>query len=432
MLKIALIGNEIPFYFPNILADAVYAHHIPCQLSFYQENNEVSELLLSYGNRITKGSSVTINRAASVVHAVENADGIIYASDNKSTSYYHQDIEYLSQVDPSCRFLGNHSPYSGIAGLMQILRQSSAALPIGKIMKEQNPQAKIVVLSPNTTAIIQLLAQMGLNAIGFDREALGFYQDMARQTADVLGEDEEDIHFGYAGLEHFNWLVSMSVREKQVPLSILKNRMLQENQQEELLTHWMDVYDAIAFGNGQEIGQFMPAQPLVKPMDQVVFTETVEERKERILSMNQISKNGLETEEGQKAQDTLLSTVSNVRPLQAVYKWLNIIETPVKGVLQVNKLRQIKNLPEYAVITDDLLLEKGEGKLLPPAVLDLAFTISYWQKCLAEAAYGNWSKLREAVEEDLALEGCDRLAAFTTVQEFIEQYRQILPQFFIE
>ena len=102
--------------------------------------------------------------------------------------------------------------------------------------------------------------------------------------------------------------------------------------------------------------------------------------------------------------------------------------------MQLNRNKQVSNLPIDAVIVDELqaFYTKGKGKTLPPAIEDLAYTICHWQKTVAKATLGDWAMVREAVEEDLALEGGDRLAAFTLVQEFIEQYRQILPQFFME
>lgn len=433
MLKIALLGNEIPFYFPNILADAVYAHRIPCQISFYQENNEVGELLLNYGKAVAQGSSVEVTRAFSPLAALQEAQGVIYANDNKSTSYYHNDIQFLAQVDPDRRFLGNRSPYSGIEGLLQSLRQGTESIPLGKLIKEHNPDAKIILLSPNATALVQLFGHLGLDAVAFYPDVLEFNRKMAFETGKSLGTNPEQIHFTYGGLEHFTWLTAMDIGEQPVNLLQLK-QLFTIGYQEDVAIKWVDTYDAIAFGDSQKIGQFLPVQPGIFSMDEVLFTETVAQRKERILLMSSIAQNGLEQEEGRKNQSKLLSTVSNLRPVEALYTWLGKEEKKIQGVLQLNRNKQVSNLPIDAVIVDELqaFYTKGKGKTLPPAIEDLAYTICHWQKTVAKATLGDWAMVREAVEEDLALEGGDRLAAFTLVQEFIEQYRQILPQFFME
>ena len=240
--------------------------------------------------------------------------------------------------------------------------------------------------------------------------------------------EEESLHFKAAGLEHFAWITAITGHSK-LSLQQLKDSILSKPQENDILAKWIDLYDGLAYGDVQKIGQYLPAQPGILPMDEVIFTENITLRKERIIKMNQVNQKGLTSKEGQEAQIALLSQVDGLRPVQSLFTCLGLAKEALNNqpLLAQNKAYQIKNLPPQAVVVTNTL----EPTALEEEIADIARGITRWQISIAKATLtGDWALLRLAIDEDTALANTDRLAIFALLQELMEAHEDVLPQFF--
>ncbi len=435
MTKIALLGNEISIYFTNILVDLIYVQPISSHLYFYHENEAMAQLLLNYGNVIADGSPVKIHRATTIEEALEKADGLIYAHDAQSTSRYHMDVNYLKALDPEGHFLGSRSPYTGLSGLLQGLRQGTAAMAICEKVQKLSPKLKTIILSHNATALIHLFDLFDLEAIGIPIKGPKENEFIKDYLFDGFLTETGIETLPYTGLEHFTWLSEKNQKENSPFLQKISQYITSHQNSSSLIVKWYEHYNAIAYGNVNYIGQFFPPQPEVLPMDEVVFTETVKERKERILLMNHVVKHGKDAVEGKKAQVFLLSKVGEHRPGKILYQFLG--KTPVEStlsVLQKNLFLQVNNLPKEAVIINPLSLDNQmiTSYNLPFEVAILAKDITSWQIAMAKATFGDWESIRLCLETDIALANTDSLAVFSVFNELLTQHQEILPQFFNE
>ncbi|NLB91226.1 MAG: hypothetical protein GX786_08435 [Clostridiales bacterium] len=433
MFKLALVGNEIPFYFPAILADALYAHAIPCHIVICQENPITSDLLYHYGIHLAKNGKdhVHISTASTIEKALDKADGIVYAHDAQSTSRYHEDVESLSQRDPEMRFLGNRSPYIGICGLLQNLRQGSQARPLCQAIKQWAPSSKTTILSSNATTLVSLFSSYGLEAVGFSsndtNENQKAFQTLLKKEENQEGK-EKNVFF-CNGMEHFLWLTSVESNGKTIPLDHIKEKIIRTSPQS-TISKWIDLYDGVACSDVQQIGQFMPPQPDIHPFDEMIFSETIQQRKERILHMNKIADMNTDVKEKEIAQIALLSNVSAFRPVKTLYQLYGLLDqpTPIKNLLVVNDQKQISNLPVNAIVVNTLS-PSFHYEPLPQEVAFLGQNIVLWQSFVIKSMEGDWSSVRQAIENDPSLENGDKLAGYEMSIELINRHADLLEQF---
>lgn len=430
-MKIACIGEDIPFLLPTLLTDLLFACKEPAELCCCEPKKELRDLLTRYGGRVIErsGLSARVTAAETADGALAGADAVIYAGDCMPASRFQMDRDALSGVnedDPG--LLEQARVNGGLGGLMHTLRAGDRVHALCDAMDRSCPKALVIHLAQPTARVTAMFARRGYRVYGLGRSPMRAANGVDA-FAKYLGRRTEEIAAETAGLPGFAFVHSIRDAETGEDLLPKLTELAEDGALGRLTRRWLDWWGAVAVGDVTDHAEFLPAQEDYLPEEQPIFSETVEQRKRRILCMNTIAEQGACSREGAMAQVELLSKAPPVRPIQLALALLRKESVSIPAVTRVNQ-GELPQLADAAVIETPLTLERGEsvihGWRLADALAETMAEIDETNRLAALAASGDRAALRECIETDPALAGLDRLYVLDAAEHLIDLHRDVL------
>lgn len=429
MIKISLIGQDIPALLPTLLTDLLFAGRQAADVWVEEKNQAMQDVLQRYGEAIFRKSGLAgaMHAEADRADVLKHADCVIYAGDYMAASRFRQDREALSGTEEDDPGLTDQARVNGgIGGLMHTLRQGENVLNLCEAMQEHCPGALIINLGQPVARTTAMFESAGFRCYGLGRTPLKGANGLD-SLCKKLGRKIAGVDAAIAGLPGFAFLLKLTADN--ADLLPAAKELAEHEELGRLACRWLDWYGAVPLGDVTDHAEFLPAQPDYIPEEEPAFGETVEHRKERILHMNTVGQQGADAREGAMAQITLLSKAPPIRPMQLALAVLRCDDLVMDGVTRRNR-GELPQLPKDAIIESRLTLAKGlevpHGWMLPGALADICGEIDETNRLAAAAAAGNRSALRECVELDPALAGLDRLYCQELVEKLIEMHDDIL------
>lgn len=423
-MKITLVGSQTAQWLPSLAADLFFAHKVNCEIWLHESNGTLGKLAQDYLNElIAHGrAEASAHFTSDLKEALQDADCVIYADECQNASRFFNDREALKSPDENDAGLTDQArPWTGLEGLMMTLRVGGKALKLCETMGEACPQAVVINLSKPLSQVTALFHQQGFTAYGLDGSHLKG-SDGIEGLCRVLKKTH--LTFQSAGLNGFAFLVQLAEENDCLHKA---QTAVKHGDWGELKKRWLDWYGMIPLGSDH--GQYLPAQPDWQPEEEPQLSETVEQRKERILQMNTVVQKGAASKEGALAQISLLSRVAPARPGQLAAALFTDARLTVPAVVQKNGKR-VPQLSPHAMI-EASLTPGGEN---PPITFtqeaaSIMEEIASIHLLSARAVTGDRQALRDVIEEDPALAGLDRLYCQDVVEALIRMNEDVLPRF---
>lgn len=439
-MKITLIGQDIPSLLPSLLADLLFAQRQSAHVCVEERNPAMQDVLRRYAEAVLKkaalGGSVTVDGDRRALLA--GADCVIYAGDCMPASRFRMDYEALSgpEDDPEDPGWTNQARVKGgIGGLLHTLRQGEMILDLCAAMRRACPSALVICMGQPIARTVALFEGQGFRTYGLGPSPLHGANGLDA-LCKKLGKKPGDVDAHMAGLPDYAWLLALKDKESGADLLPAVRDMARTEALGRLTGRWLGWYDAVAIGDVTDHAQFMMEQDDYIPPRQPELSESVEKRKERILNMNAVAENGLDTTstgghigEGEMAQWLLLSKAPAERPMRLALAALGGGSLSMEGVARLNR-GELVNLPRNAVIVSRLTLQNGVEQphawKLPALLADACMDVDETNRLAAQAAAGDRSALRECIETDPALEGLDRLYCQQLTEAMIRMHADVL------
>lgn len=436
MMKIALIGQDIPMLLPTLLTDLLFVGKQSATVALEEKNAAMQEVLQRYGEAVIQdarnrhpgleASLLVTSRRSDVL---SDANCVIYAGDCMAASRFKMDREALSGVEKDDPGLTEQARVNGgIGGLLHTLRQGEMVLDLCEAMQEHCPNAVVVNLGQPVARTTLMFEQAGFHCYGLGRTPLRGANGLD-SLVKKLSCKQADVHATIAGLPGFSFLLDMTDAKTGDDLLPLLTDLVEEEELGRLTRRWYDWYGAIAVGDVTDHAEWLPAQDDYIPDAEPEFGESVERRKERILWMNTVGEKGAQEKEGQMAQLLLLSKAPPIRPMQLALAMLRGDDCDIPAVTRLNH-GELPQLRKSAMIEAELTQRGGQviphGTMLPMALMEICGEIDETNHLAARAAAGDSSALRECIEVDPALAGLDRLYVQDVVAKMIEMHSDVI------
>lgn len=436
MMKIALIGQDIPTLLPTLLTDLLFVGRQSAEVALEEKNAAMQEVLQRYGEAVIRdaqsrypGLRASILVTATRRDVLTDADCVIYAGDCMAASRFKMDREALSGVEEDDPGLTEQARVNGgIGGLLHTLRQGEMVLDLCEAMQDSCPGAVVVNLGQPVARTTLMFENAGFRCYGLGRTPLRGANGLD-SLVKKLSCKEKDVEATIAGLPGFSFLLNLTDAKTGDDLLPLLCDMAEEEQLGRLTKRWYDWYGAIAIGDVTDHAEWLPAQEDFIPDAEPAFGEGVERRKERILWMNTVGAKGAKEQEGQMAQLLLLSKAPPIRPMQLALALLTGTDCDIPAVTRFNR-GELPQLAKSAMIEAKLTQRGGKavphGTMLPAPLAEICGEIDETNHLAAQAAAGDRSALRECIEVDPALAGLDRLYVQDVVARMIEMHSDII------
>ncbi len=436
MMKIALIGQDIPTLLPTLLTDLLFVGRQSAQVTLEEKNAAMQEVLQRYGEAVIRdaqsrypGLKASILVTGSRRDVLTDADCVIYAGDCMAASRFKMDREALSGVEEDDPGLTEQARVNGgIGGLLHTLRQGEMVLDLCEAIQDSCPGAVVVNLGQPVARTTLMFENAGFRCYGLGRTPLRGANGLD-SLVKKLSCKEKDVEATIAGLPGFSFLLNLTDAKTGDDLLPLLCDMAEEEQLGRLTKRWYDWYGAIAIGDVTDHAEWLPAQEDFIPDAEPAFGEGVERRKERILWMNTVGAKGAKEQEGQMAQLLLLSKAPPIRPMQLALALLTGTDCDIPAVTRFNR-GELPQLAKSAMIEAKLTQRGGiavpHGTMLPAPLAEICGEIDETNYLAAQAAAGDRSALRECIEVDPALAGLDRLYVQDVVARMIAMHSDII------
>ena len=439
MMKIALIGQDIPTLLPGLLADLLFAGRQSAEITLEEKNAAMQDVLQKYGDAVirdamarTPGLKATLVVTGSRREVLTEADCVVYAGDCMAASRFKMDREALSGVEEDDSGLTEQARVNGgVGGLMHTLRQGENVLDLCEAMRDHCPDALVINLGQPVGRVTRIFENAGFRCFGLGRTPLRGANGLDA-IAKKLKCKPGELNATVAGLPGFAFLLGLTDAKTGDDLLPLLTDMVEEDELGRLTKRWLGWYGAIAVGDVTDHAEFMPAQEDYIPEEEPSFGETVERRKERILWMNTVGGKGLTDQEGKMAQLLLLSKVPPIRPMQLALALLRGEDCDIPAVTRFNN-GELPQLAKSAMIEAGLTQRGGRiiphATELPMQLAEACEEIDEASRLAAQAATGDRIALRECVETDPAMAGLDRLYLTEVVSRMVAMHSDILGRF---
>ena len=436
MMKIALIGQDIPTLLPGLLADLLFAGAQSAEITLEEKNAAMQDVLQQYGDAVIKdalqrhpGLQAKLIVTGKRHEVLSQADCVIYAGDCMAASRFKMDREALMGVEEDDPGLTDQARVNGgIGGLMHTLRQGETILDLCEMMQDECPGALVINLGQPVGRTTRVFENAGFRCFGLGRTPLRGAGGIDA-IAGKLNCKPADLRATVAGLPGFAFLLSLTDANTGDDLLPLLTDMVEEEELGRLTKRWLGWFGAVAVGDVTDHAEFLPAQEDYIPEEEPNFGEGIERRKERILWMNTVGDKGLADQEGKMAQLLLLSKVPPIRPVQLALAILRGEDCDIPAVTRCNN-GELPQLSKSAMI--EATLTQCGGKIVPhatqlPAPLaEMCDEIDEAGKLAALAAAGDRIALRECVETDPAMNGLDRLYVQEVVSRMVKLHSDVL------
>ena len=431
-MKFALVGQDIPTLLPGLLADLLFGGRTEgADVLLLEKNPAMQEVLENYGRAILKKSGLTGSFTVSDEReeVLSGADCVIYAGDCMAASRFEQDRQALGGEKEDDPGLSDQARVNGgIGGLLHTLRAGEYVLELCEDMRKSCPGALVICLGQPVARMTELFLRSGFRCYGLGRSPLRGANGLDT-LAKRLRKKPGDLQAEFAGLPGFSFLLELKEADTDTDLLPKLKQAARKGELGRLSQRWLDWYEALPIGDVTDHAEFLPAQPDYIPEERPEFGESIEKRKDRILFMNTVGKNGADEREGAMAQLLLLSRVPPVRPMRLALALLEGTDLSMQAVTRRNG-SVLPQLDPDAVIEAELHLENGQENAtpltLPEPLCDILTEVDRTNRLAAAAAVGDRSALRECVETDPALAGLDRLYCLEVVEALIAMHDDII------
>ena len=432
-MKIALIGQDIPMLLPALLADLLFAGRERDAAVWMEEKNDaMREVLRGYGGAVFRkaGLGGSLHVSENRKEVLSGADCVLYAGDLQAASRFFQDrsaLESGNEEDPGLTDQARVN--GGIEGLLHTLRAGQAVLSLCDEMDENCPGALVINMGAPVARTTRLFLDRGYPCFGLGPSPLRGSNGVETMKKRLPG-NPAGIEAETAGLPGFAFLIRMEDTDSRKDWLPRLKKAAEGGDMGRLAKRWLSWWGAIPAGEATDHAEFLPAQPDYIPEEKPTFGETVERRKERILYMNTVSREGIDAREGAMAQLLLLSKAPAIRPMRLALAVLRKESGVFPAVAHENR-GEMPQLPPEAIVETSLHLERGEradqGIRVPPELAEILTEVDRANRLAARAAKGDREALREWVEEDPALGGLDRLYCAEVVRALIALHADMLP-----
>ena len=420
---------------PSLLADLLFAVKVPeVRLTVEEPNPAMREVLKKYADAVFRkaalGGGLTVTGKRE--EALRGADCVLYAGDCQPASRFAMDrgaLESGQEEDPGLTDQARVN--GGIGGLLHTLRAGEEVLRLCEAMAECCPEALVISLGQPAARVCRIFANRGFRCLGLGKTPLK--GPNGRDTLlRRLKIKPDTVHAVVAGLPSFAFLLELKKKKTGENLLPKLEKAAQDGELGTLSKRWLNWWGALPVGDVTDHAEFLPAQPDYAPEEKPEFGESVERRKERILSMNTVGDQGADATEGAMAQLVLLSKAPPIRPMRLALAALGAENGTVPAVIHPNR-GFLPQLPPDAMVETDLTFRDGEAVpeqiRVPEALAEILSEADEANRLAAKAAEGDREALRECVETDPALGGLDRLYCMDVVNALIELHRDVLPRF---
>ena len=436
MQKIALIGNRISQLLPSILADCCYAVQWGCHIVAAESNGAARGLLTEYAKQVVdkSGVPVTFSCVPDMKEALSDCDAVVFYDAVQPGSCFFNDREFLmgleeeneEEEEQELKGLVNQArAFAGLEGLLHTMRTAEKAKELCSLMKTMRLHPHIVNLSEPLGQLTELFHLHGFDAVGMGVTALNG-PDGAGALRRLL--NRKDAVFTAAGIPYFTWLCSATDNDENLMGELLQT--VQGGSMGVCASAWSNIYDAVPVGDYRFFGEFLPEQPDFIPMEEPPLSESIDERKKRILYMNTVREKSLASKEGQAAQLLLLTGASPMRPMQYLHALLTgaTLELPALAIINGKTLPE---LPADATVEVPCRIENnrvyGLDASLPDGAIAITAAAADSSLLCAKAAMGDTWALRELIETDTALAGLDRLYCLDVVYALMAENKDFIP-----
>lgn len=432
-MKFAFIGQDVPTLLPTLLTDLLFAGKEAAEVTVQEGNPAMQEVLEKYANAVIARSQLpaVFHATGDRAQALAGADCVLYAGDCMPASRFRMDREALSGTDENDPGLTEQARVNGgLGGLMHTLRAGQLVLELCEDMRESCPNALVINLGQPIARTTALFIRQGFRCYALGRTPLRGANGVDT-LCKKMSRRESTVTAVTAGLPGFAFLLEMKDTASGQNLLPQLEARAEKDELGRLARRWLDWYGALPVGDVTDHAEFLPAQPDYIPEEEPAFGESVEQRKERILHMNTVGREGASSREGAMAQVTLLSKAPPIRPMQLALALLRRESITIPAVARRNG-GELPQLAKSAIIEAPLTLEKGEekphGYQLPGELAEVCGEIAETNALAAQAATGDRTALRQCVELDPALAGLDRLYCQELVDKMIELHQDVLPR----
>ena len=417
---------------PALLTDLLFAgKESGAEIRIEEKNPAMAEVLSGYGEAILRQAGIggSIRVTAKREETLKAADCVLYAGDPQAASRFFQDRSALGSDNEEDPGLTDQARVNGgIEGLLHTLRAGQAVMELCDEMAEACPDALVINLGQPVARTTRIFLDRGFRCCGMGRTPLKGANGLDTMTKRLQGKPE-NMEAVIAGLPGFSFLLSLRDRESRMDYLPRLKQAAKNGELGQLTKRWLNWWGALPVGDVTDHAEFLPAQPDYAPEEKPEFGESVERRKERILSMNTVGDQGADATEGAMAQLVLLSKAPPIRPMRLALAALGAENGTVPAVIHPNR-GFLPQLPPDAMVETDLTFRDGEAVpeqiRVPEALAEILSEADEANRLAAKAAEGDREALRECVETDPALGGLDRLYCMDVVNALIRLHADVL------
>lgn len=421
--KIVIIGAGSYVFTPSIVHDLIVKHRLDdLELHFVDPDVEIAADMAGLARRMAteSGVSITTKATADRREALPGAQFVStsVAIQGQKRWKMDRDVTTKHSIDEIVGELG------GVGGLSYTLRQVPLMLGICRDMEELCPDATLLnVSNPLPRILTAITSHTRIRAYGLCNAAcggVGEYDHLAR----LLDRPSSSFHAVSAGVNHFNWLLSIKDRATGEDLYPALREAVFAKGFGRLSQHLLERYDHLPLSGDSHVGEFLPWDPDTMRRNDEAFHGSADER-------------------GRRRRDLKRMAAGEIpwQPLLEHRAWeepADIIEAIVRGkthrmcMLNFRNNGAMPELADEAVVEMPAIIEQGGIRPvhvpeLPPDVDDLIVKTSEINTMAAQAAANaDRDILHLCIDRDPAITFKD--AAHKAIIELLKLHADILPQ----
>jgi len=404
-MRMVVIGGGSLTHMPALLQGLQGAPDLSLRL--VDPDLPMAELMGHAARTLLPDAVVTV--AADRREALEGADAVVFQAALLGEKAWNADKALLDKAG----LADQARDTGGLSGMLYALRTAGLVRAVCADMGALCPDAWLVCASEPLGCAVAAADQMGVRVLGV----------AAPSPEPLLPAGVEAVA---AGLHRFRWLLQAQ-RNGEDALPGLREAVRQ-GRWGLLKRRWLDWYDAVAFGPEAEHADWLPGQPDSPRPKAAPLARMEEARTAAIRLWAQAAT------QGPGAAFAQLTREAPRLPTAAVARALCGDGTASLGQLVLPNPGALLPLSQSLPVllpgrVDARGATPGATLRLPEGVADLCEEIAQTQQALARAAGGDLAALREAVELDPALAGCDRLFAQSLVERMLQANAPLLPAF---
>jgi alpha-galactosidase len=421
--KVVIIGAGSYVFTPSIVHDLIVKHRLDdLDLHFVDPDVEIAADMAGLALRMAAESGVSITTNATADRR-EALPGAHFVSTSVAVQGWRRwkidrDVTTKYGIDEIIGELG------GVGGLSYTLRQVPLMLAICRDMEDLCPDAILLnVSNPLPRILSAITSYTTIKAYGLCNAAcggVGEYDHLAR----LLERPSSSFHAVSAGVNHFNWLLTIKDRATGQDLYPALRDAVFAKGFGRLSQHLLEYYNHLPLSGDSHVGEFLPWDPDTMRRNDEAFHGSADERDRRRRDLKRMAA-------GETPWQPLLEHRAWEKPA-------DIIEAIVRGktlrmcMLNFRNNAAMPEVADEAVVEMPAIVERGEIRPvhvpeLPPGVEDLIVKTSKINTMAAHAAAkADRDLLHQCIDLDPAITCKD--AAHNAIIDLLKLHADILPQ----